>query len=89
MKRKLGEDLQDQDFTNLNTIIMNPKKRRNDLEHNLANREGSNPTYNCNETIKHNNHCAVEGSLSKGIAELFSSLSSLQFDRETRVPYSL
>ncbi|XP_076935071.1 defective in cullin neddylation protein AAR3-like [Bidens hawaiensis] len=31
------------------------------------------------------NPCAIEGSLSEGIQELFSSLSSLQFDRETRV----
>ncbi|KAI3813220.1 hypothetical protein L1987_17939 [Smallanthus sonchifolius] len=81
VKRKLGDDLQDQEFTNLNTIVVNCKKRRAEFENNLVN-----PTYNCNETIKHNNNCSVEGSLSKGIAELFSSLSSLQFDRETRVP---
>ncbi|KAJ0432964.1 putative defective-in-cullin neddylation protein [Helianthus annuus] len=92
VKRKYGDELQHQESTNVNTIIMHSKRRHTDLDNNLANREGclaSNPTYNCCETVKHNNQCAVEGSLSKGIAELFSSLSSLQFDRETRVPYTL
>ncbi|KAI7754925.1 hypothetical protein M8C21_027035 [Ambrosia artemisiifolia] len=92
VKRKYGDDLHDQDFTNCNTIIMHSKRRQTDSENNLTNRDGclaSNPTYNCSDTIKHSKHCAVEGSLSKGIAELFSSLSSLQFDRETRVPYTL
>ncbi|GFQ02146.1 dcn1-like protein 2, partial [Phtheirospermum japonicum] len=33
-------------------------------------------------------HCAVEGCLSKGFAELLSGHSSLQFNRDTRVPYT-
>ncbi|KAL8200681.1 hypothetical protein R6Q57_012020 [Mikania cordata] len=93
VKRKYGDDLQDQEFINFNnTIIMNSKKRHTDVANNLVNRDGclaSNPMYNCNETIKHNYQCAVEGNLSKGFAELFSSLSSSQFDCETRVPYTL
>ncbi|KAK9052455.1 hypothetical protein SSX86_029084 [Deinandra increscens subsp. villosa] len=86
VKRKLGDDLHNQEFTN----FMNSKKKHTHLENNLVTRPTSgNPMYNCNETVKHNHQCAVEGSLSKGIAELFSSMSSLQFDRETRVPYTL
>ncbi|GJZ80523.1 DCN1-like protein 2 isoform X1 [Tanacetum coccineum] len=98
VKRKFDEDLQDQEFTNI-TTIMNAKRRHTDLADTLVNREGyppSNPTYDCTETVKQNNPtgttkppCAVEGSLSKGFAELFSSMSCLQFDRETRVPYTM
>lgn len=84
VKRKLDDDLQDQGSIYCNTI-MNSKKRQGSLADKLVNQA----TYNSTETIKHNNQCAVEGSLSKGFAELFSSLSSLQFDRETRVSYTL
>ncbi|XP_076908488.1 defective in cullin neddylation protein AAR3-like, partial [Bidens hawaiensis] len=72
VKRKYGDHLQNQELTNYNTIIMHSKRRHTDLANNC-------------ETITHNNPCAIEGSLSEGIQELFSSLSSLQFDRETRV----
>lgn len=98
VKRKFGEDLQDQDYTNFNTI-MNTKRRHTDFADTLVNREGcllTNSTYDCTETVKQNNPtgttnppCAVEGSLSKGFAEAFSSMSCLQFDRETRVPYTM
>lgn len=74
VKRKMGEELQEQEFGDSKTI-MNSKRRQMDF------REG------CGLTSSPS--CAVEGSLSKGFAELFSGLSSLQFDRETRVPYTL
>ncbi|XP_071702937.1 defective in cullin neddylation protein AAR3 [Rutidosis leptorrhynchoides] len=95
VKRKLGEDLQDQDMTNFNAF-MDYKRRHtdDDIAGNLVNRAG--PNYDSVETFKQNSQlgsskspCAVEGSLPKGFAELFSSLSSSQFDRETRVPYTL
>ncbi|XP_071694060.1 defective in cullin neddylation protein AAR3-like [Rutidosis leptorrhynchoides] len=87
VKRKLGEDLQDQDITKFNAITV-CKRRHTDLV--------TNPTYDDSmENIKQSSQlgssksaCAVEGSLSKGFAEIFSSLSNLQFDRETRVPYT-
>lgn len=98
VKRKLGEDLQDQDITNFNAI-MDCKRRHTDLADKMVKQEGyllTNPVYDSLETVKQNSPlgsskspCAVEGSLSKGFAELFSSLSCLQFDRETRVPYTL
>lgn len=87
VKRKLGGDLQDQEFTNYNTILSS-KKRFTDL--------ATNPTYDCTKTVKQNSllgssksPCAVDGSLSKGFAELLSTPSCLQFDRETKVPYTL
>ncbi|KVI02546.1 Defective-in-cullin neddylation protein [Cynara cardunculus var. scolymus] len=90
-KRKLVENFEDQEFDKSNTV-MNSKKRQTDFGQNLVNREGYPPTYDCVEIVKHNNSplgsskCAVEGSLSKGFAEL---LSCLQFDHERRVSYAL
>ncbi|XP_023740364.1 defective in cullin neddylation protein AAR3 [Lactuca sativa] len=66
--------LGEEEFRDSNTI-MNSKRRQTDF------REG----YGMSSSPS----CAVEGSLSKGFAELFSGLSCLQFDRETRVPFTL
>lgn len=75
VKRKPGEELlQDEEFGDCNKI-MNSKRRHTDFM------EGC--------VLSNSPSCAVEGSLSKGFAELFSGLSSLKFDRETRVPYTL
>lgn len=91
VKRKSGEDFEDQEVVESNTV-MSSKKRHTDFGQKLVNREGCPPTYDCIEIVKHNNiplgssKCAVEGSLSKGFAELFSSL---EFDHERRVSYAL
>ncbi|KAK9067221.1 hypothetical protein SSX86_014547 [Deinandra increscens subsp. villosa] len=77
-KRKLdGQELVSVDpFVDSNTVIVS--KRRHLAEH-----------------VKHNNPfgcskspCAVEGSLSKGFAQLFSSRSCLQFDHESRMSFT-
>ncbi|CAH9090853.1 unnamed protein product [Cuscuta europaea] len=63
---------------------------------NLNNGEG-NPTptcaHDCVDIVKYNNGhlkspCAVEGSLSKGFAGLFSNGSCLQFEKKSRVSYT-
>ncbi|KAK1432868.1 hypothetical protein QVD17_09770 [Tagetes erecta] len=77
-KRKLD----DQEFESMDTFVDSNafivSKRRHTAEH-----------------VKHNNlfgcsksPCAVEGTLSKGFAQLFSSHSHLQFDHESRVSFT-
>lgn len=89
VKRKSGEDLEDQEFAAKFNTVMSSKKRHVDFGNKC---EGCRPTYDCIEIVKHDNSplgpskCAVEGSLSKGFAELFSSLP---FDHERRVSYAL
>ncbi|KAL4568490.1 hypothetical protein LXL04_024103 [Taraxacum kok-saghyz] len=73
VKRKLGEELLQFGDSKSN---MNLKRMREGCVLSSSSNSGS-PS------------CGVEGSLSKGFAELFSGLSCLQFDREARVPYTL
>nr|XP_043606865.1 defective in cullin neddylation protein AAR3-like [Erigeron canadensis] len=87
VKRKYGEDLQGQEFVDISDT-MYIKRRHTDFANKLVNQDGylsSNSIYACTENLKEDSPlgsskslCAIEGSLSKGFAELFSGLSCLQ-----------
>ncbi|KAK6155084.1 hypothetical protein DH2020_009332 [Rehmannia glutinosa] len=94
-KRKLSSDMEmgqecSDDGHASSSSITNSKRRHLYKPVNLGQNEVSNgevkqssSPLGCTKS-----QCAVEGCLSKGFAELLSGHSCLQFDRDTRVPYT-
>ncbi|KAL6553015.1 hypothetical protein OROGR_006857 [Orobanche gracilis] len=98
-KRRLDDNMQVDEESRPNTRITNNTKRRHLYLIEKSVNRGCNQIREGDfvEIIRRNSslsfgsaksHCAVEGCLSKGFAQLLSDHSCLQFDQDTKVSYA-
>ncbi|KAL6520395.1 hypothetical protein OROMI_032575 [Orobanche minor] len=98
-KRRLDDNMQVDEESRSNTRITNNTKRRHLYLIEKSVNRGCNQIREGDfvEIVRRNSslssgsaksHCAVEGCLSKGFAQLLSNHSCLQFDQDTRVSYT-